>query len=73
MLCTVIGIGRYTDKDRVEKCALYVGYDRKEVSGMATRALMLDSNLVDVSVRPQDVVEINIDFNGNIDSVSLVK
>lgn len=71
MICRVIGLGRYVDKDNKEKCALYVGYDRSEVFGQATRALMLDSSMVDRSVVPGDVIDIIVDFNGNIVSINL--
>ena len=72
MLCTVIGLCRYFDKDNKEKCALYVGYDRAQVSGQATRALMLDSSLVDRSIQPGDTVDVVVDFNGNVDSINFV-
>lgn len=72
MLCTVIGLCRFDDKDKKEKCALYVGYDRVEVSGQATRALILNSSMVDHSIQPGDVVDVVVDFNGNVYSVDPV-
>lgn len=72
MLCTVLGLGRYLDKDgKTEKCALYVAYSRKDVIGQATRALILNSDEVDKSIQPDDVIDIVIDFNGNIESINI--